>query len=519
MQSMSLCSDKNVTVLENGVRSVRVLVEFWAQNDPDTFGSNIDETEVMSSLGPIDLFRHKYFALLVWGRRSDFQEYVQEQWIERDLYNVHDQVCLVPLTSFEEFPYQDPRWFPPFPSFLRRHEAENFSFDIDSDSAVEQFSEQADVQMTYLKEELDYRGLWKTMSRLFTNTLSYKEPFPFIFVNDKKKRASVGRGVDTFTASPHNDSHLIQHAFCTPPQCLKMRFSPEDPNVDKNFYRSILAHEFGHMLTPHCPDNEMFAEGLAELIQMVTNKVMQEPWLFTCDLDNFYFYEGGYNAGLNLGDSMNSYLSLPFKKIHSYASAQALWEVLQRNINQLRILIQITQSPLYSSPSTEEFVEIVDRQIPGFAERIASHPAFRKATECFHAAGVAGKYGTWIYNTHFTPNPNAGISRHSSPANDFGYVINREQNQSFDKNTGYAQSCPMQFTATVDEKLQIESPVEKEGAYFISKIQMKNWTDDPSLQETIKNASHITVSVTFEKDGVWQDPKGILDITYPNRAP
>lgn len=184
--------------------------------------------------------------------------------------------------------------------------------------------------------------------------------------------------------------------------------------------QSQFVHEKMHHQSPNIPCNVYLMEACAELGKGLTADRLGAHW------ENVHYshspntlYSCGDAEALNLGDGMGFDMDLGgMKKEIECVGGNHLWNWLDKDAANFRIFMQtcLSSGPSGKSYTSSEFIEELDRKIPGFKDRYEADATSKTADDCIRIKSFPdtkdGKQtGVSIAAYAFKRNKNSGMTK------------------------------------------------------------------------------------------------------------
>jgi hypothetical protein len=271
--------------------------------------------------------------------------------------------------------------------------------------------------------------------------------------------------------------------------------------------QSLASHELCHHLTPYCPDNDILIEGVACLSQSLQKRMFaHEEWTGIQNLDGFedLLTSDGCHSEHNLGDSVvidgaNS----QYKEMHNCASAQALWEILEKNHENFCTLVSLMQSPVLDTSTVEAFTRDVDRYIPGFYNRFWTHPITKKAKSGPRLASMIFSGNIVISGLSFEYNENAGYLKSTHlPNTRFPYIWRRKDVDKFDRRCGEESGLDFGIAIAPADggDWKIERKCDGKGYIVINFSNISKWAREQNIPDD-KLSGEMCIHTHYFHDG------------------
>ena len=222
-------------------------------------------------------------------------------------------------------------------------------------------------------------------------------------------------------------------------KCLKNRKISlnHDDNISLTVRRKVFIHELVHYLLPNMPESELLEEGAAEGIAWLYAEVFGEQMQWDTCAGPEQIALVGENAGWRTPDCAKpiSIAHQTFAYVGGAMINQCLGTTLNERLTNLQALARVSSKhkkieeayvkhdhsvgklDIVVSPSTEEWCNELDKELPGLGSSILRHPTMQPLDDCprvlWHPArNAANPSSPWgvISAIQFKTNPNFGLT-------------------------------------------------------------------------------------------------------------
>lgn len=417
-------------------------------------------------------------ALFAWSEKSLDKNFLDGQWHPGGIEMLNANSAILPRGYPYPLAVDDPLWQTRLgvaPSIASDQTA--FPYHINPRSAaVSDGGVEACRQ--YAEKILDIPGLFRDVCEIMGARPELCSSVPVVLqlgvAGNDELGGSVTMGIIGYFTRPDGHGLRLVDAQNSPPSVLTLVVNERVPLWQQ---QHVAGHELAHWLTPFHPDNDVIVEGVAELTASLLMSQSQRP-CFSVDCSGMADLLHGSMVGYNLGDCISTKMLEPYKTMHQRVSAVALWEILDRNIENFRAFVRLMRCPTIDCTSTDAFTREVDQIIPGFRARFNAHPVTAPIVDGPRVVAINVPGGVTLMGCDVQHNPRVCYSDDPTlPLNEFGYVSRKEEFRHFDRHPGTAQPIRYRATITTASGRTVHSPEAEAqgGELYIVHQTLEEW--------------------------------------------